>query len=107
MITLSPAAAEHVAAMLAKRGYGLGLRVATSKSGCTGFAYVTDYADEIGEGDQVFESHGVKVVVHRDELARLNGTEIDFQRSNLLNQGFEFHNPNVKDMCGCGESFSV
>ncbi len=106
-VTLTDAAARHVAGMMAKRGHGVGLRVGTRKSGCTGFAYVVDYADEIGEADQVFESHGVKVVVDRESLARIDGTEVDFVKSSLLNEGFEFRNPNVKDSCGCGESFSV
>jgi iron-sulfur cluster assembly protein len=85
----------------------VGLRVGTRKSGCTGYAYDVDYADTVGEEDQVFESHGVKVVVDGASLERIDGMEIDFVRSSLLNQGFEFRNPNVKDMCGCGESFSV
>ena len=106
-VTLTQSAAEHVAAQIDKRGNGLGLRLGTKKSGCTGFAYVIDYADEIDEGDQVFESHGVKIVVDSASLPNLDGMEIDFVRDNVLNQGFEFRNPNVKDMCGCGESFSV
>jgi iron-sulfur cluster assembly protein len=93
--------------MLAKRGVGVGLRVGTKKSGCTGFAYDVDYADAFGDGDAVFESHGVKVVVDSASLERIDGMEIDFVRSSLLNQGFEFRNPKVKDQCGCGESFSV
>ena len=106
-VTLTESAARHVAGMLEKRGHGVGLRVGTRKSGCTGFAYDVDYADELGDRDQVFESHGVKVVVDTESLGRIDGMEIDFVRSSLLNQGFEFRNPNVKDMCGCGESFSV
>lgn len=106
-ITLTEAAARHVAGMIEKRGQGVGLRVGTKKSGCSGFAYDVDYADEIGGQDAVFESHGVKVVVDCTSLERINGMEIDFVRSNLLNQGFEFRNPNVKGSCGCGESFSV
>lgn len=106
-VTLTEAAARHVAGMLQKRGHGVGLRVATRKSGCTGFAYDVDYADGLEAADQVFESHGVKVVVDPASLERVDGMEIDFVRSSLLNQGFEFRNPNVKDTCGCGESFSV
>ena len=106
-ITLTAAAAEHVAKEIAKRGHGEGLRVGTKKSGCTGFAYVVDYADEIGSDDLVFESHGVKVVVDSAALSQLDGMEVDFVKTNLLNEGFEFRNPNIKDMCGCGESFSV
>ena len=106
-VSLTEAAAQHVSNMLAKRGRGLGLRLATKKSGCTGFAYVVDYADEIKSDDHVFENGGVKVIVDGRSLPQLDGTEIDFGQNNLLNSGFEFRNPNVKDECGCGESFST
>lgn len=106
-IQLTEAAARHVAGQLAKRGKGEGLRIGTKKSGCTGFAYVVDYADTVEAGDQVFESHGVKVVVDEKSLSNLDGLVVDFVRTNLLNEGFEFRNPNIKEMCGCGESFSV
>ena len=106
-IELTTAAAQRVQAMLGKRGHGLGLRLGTRKSGCSGFAYVVDYADEISANDKVFESHGVKVVVDAASLPALDGMEIGYVRSNLLNEGFEFRNPNVTDTCGCGESFSV
>jgi iron-sulfur cluster assembly protein len=106
-VTLTESAARHVAGMLDKRGHGVGLRIGTRKSGCTGFAYDVDYADALDHDDAVFESHGVKVVVDAASLKQIDGMEIDFVRSSLLNQGFEFRNPNVKDMCGCGESFSV
>jgi iron-sulfur cluster assembly protein len=104
---LTEAAAKHVAQEISKRGSGEGLRVGTKKSGCTGFAYVVDYADEISANDHVYESHGVKVVVDEQSLANIDGMVIDFVKTNLLNQGFEFRNPNVKNECGCGESFSV
>jgi iron-sulfur cluster assembly protein len=106
-VTLTSSAASHVSGMLAKRGRGVGLRISTRKSGCSGYAYEVDYADEIDNGDLVFESHGVKVVVDPESLARIDGMEVDFIRTNLLNQGFEFRNPNVKNTCGCGESFGV
>lgn len=106
-INLTEAAARHVAKEITKRGRGEGLRVGTKKSGCTGFAYVVDYADEIGSEDVVYESHGVRVVVDSAALEQLDGMEIDFVKTNMLNEGFEFRNPNIKDMCGCGESFSV
>jgi iron-sulfur cluster assembly protein len=106
-VTLTDSAAQHVTSMLSKRGHGLGLRIGTKKSGCTGYAYVVDYADDLDEGDQVFESHGVKVVVDDESLTRIDGMEVDFVKSSLLNEGFEFRNPNVKDACGCGESFST
>jgi len=104
-VTLTEAAARHVANMLEKRGRGLGLRVGTKKSGCSGFAYEVDYADALDCDDRVFESHGVTLVVDATSLERIDGMEIDYVRSSLLSQGFEFRNPNVKDTCGCGESF--
>jgi len=106
-IELTESAARHVSGELEKRGSGLGLRIGTKKSGCTGFAYVVDYADAIENDDQVFESHGIKIVVDEQSLPNLDGMVVDFVKTNLLNQGFEFRNPNIKDMCGCGESFSV
>jgi iron-sulfur cluster assembly protein len=106
-VVLTDAAARHVDDMLRKRGQGLGLRVATRKSGCSGFAYVVDYADSLGPEDSVFESHGVKVVVDRASLDQIDGMEVDFVKTSLLNEGFEFRNPKVTASCGCGESFSV
>ncbi|MCO6413750.1 MAG: iron-sulfur cluster assembly accessory protein [Thiogranum sp.] len=106
-VALTENAAKHVASMLQKRGSGIGLRLGTRKSGCSGFAYVVDYADAVGDNDTVFESHGVRIVVDRDSLEQLEGIEVDYLKSNAINQGFEFRNPNVKDTCGCGESFSV
>lgn len=106
-VTLTEAAARHVAKMLAQRGSGIGLRVGTEKSGCSGFAYAVDYADRIDAQDRVFESHGIQVIVAEESLERIDGMEIDFVKSSLLNEGFEFRNPRVTNQCGCGESFSV
>lgn len=106
-IELTENAAQHVQAMLAKRGHGLGLRLGLRKSGCTGYAYVVDYADEINDDDMVFESHSIKLVVNKESLPSLEGMEVDYAKNSMLNHGFEFRNPNVQSMCGCGESFSV
>ena len=106
-IQLTQAAADRVTSMLQKRGSGLGLRLATRTSGCSGFMYEVDYADEITADDEVFESHGVKVVVPRNSLPQLDGMTLDYVKTNALHEGFEFINPNAKDQCGCGESFSV
>lgn len=106
-IELTAAAAQRVQRMLVQRGQGQGLRLGVRKSGCSGFAYVVDYADDIREDDQVFCSHGVKIVVDRASLPHLQGTRVDYVRNNALHEGFEFNNPNVKDSCGCGESFNV
>jgi iron-sulfur cluster assembly protein len=106
-ISLTEHAANHVTAMLAKRGSGVGLRVGTRKSGCSGFAYEVDYADEVKDDDIVYESYGVKLIVDKQSLPILDGMELDYVKTNALHEGFEFNNPNVKDMCGCGESFNV
>jgi iron-sulfur cluster assembly protein len=105
-ITLTVRAAGHVTSFLARRGKGVGLRVGVRTTGCSGLAYKLEYADAINPEDHTFESHGVKVVVDPKSLAYLDGTELDFTREGL-NEGFKFDNPNVKDQCGCGESFNV
>lgn len=105
-ITLTEAAAQHVRKFLDNRGRGVGLRLGVRTSGCSGMAYVLEFADQVEDADQVFESHGVKVVVDPKSMAYLDGTELDYAREGL-NEGFKFNNPNVKDQCGCGESFNV
>jgi iron-sulfur cluster assembly protein len=105
-ITMTPAAADHVRKFLANRGKGVGLRLGIRTSGCSGMAYVLEFADELQSDDQVFEDQGVKVVVDPKSLLYLDGTELDYTKEGL-NEGFTFNNPNVKDTCGCGESFNV
>lgn len=105
-ISLTPSAAKHVASHLAKRGKGIGLRLGVRTSGCSGMAYKLEFVDEAQADDVRFESHGVTVLVDPRSLPYLEGTELDFAREGL-NEGFKFNNPNVKDACGCGESFTV
>lgn len=105
-ITLTEAAADRVKAFLDQRGNGIGLRLGVRTSGCSGMAYVLEFVDEMDEGDQVFEEHGVKVIVDAKSLVYLDGTELDYGKEGL-NEGFKFNNPNVKDACGCGESFNI
>jgi len=105
-VTLTESAASHVRRSLEKRGHGEGLRLGVRTSGCSGMAYVLEYADYAAPEDTVFESHGVKVLVDKKSLIYLEGTELDYSREGL-NEGFRFHNPNQKESCGCGESFSV
>lgn len=105
-ITLTDAAAERVRKFLDQRGKGLGLRLGVRTSGCSGMAYVLEFVDELDENDIVFEDHGVQVIVDPKSLVYIDGTELDFARDGL-NEGFKFNNPNVKDECGCGESFKV
>ncbi|KAF1006807.1 MAG: iron-sulfur cluster assembly protein IscA [Burkholderia sp.] len=105
-ITLTKKAAQHVQKYLTRRGKGLGLRLGVRTTGCSGLAYKLEYVDDVATEDQVFESHSVKVVVDPKSLVYIDGTELDFTREGL-NEGFKFNNPNVKDECGCGESFRV
>jgi len=105
-ITLTPAAADHVSAFLAKRGKGMGLRLGVRTTGCSGLAYKLEYADETRPEDLTFQSNGVTVVIDPKSLPYIDGTELDYAKEGL-NEGFRFRNPNVKDECGCGESFNV
>ena len=106
MITLTQSAAKHVADFLARRGKGMGVRLGVKTTGCSGLAYKIEYVDDVRPEDLRFESQGVTVVVDPKSLAYLDGTELDFAREGL-SEGFKFNNPNVKDTCGCGESFKV
>jgi len=106
MISLTPAAARHIQKSLYKRGSGLGLRLAVKTSGCSGYAYALEFVDQANPEDTCFEAHGVSVIVDPRSLGMLDGTELDFVREGL-NEGFKFNNPNVKNECGCGESFNV
>jgi iron-sulfur cluster assembly protein len=105
-ITLTESAADRVKAFLENRGKGVGLRLGVKTSGCSGMAYVIEFADEIDSDDKVFEDKGVKVLVDPKSLIYLDGTEVDYSKEGL-NEGFKFNNPNTKDSCGCGESFTV
>jgi iron-sulfur cluster assembly protein len=104
-ITLTENAARRVRSLLEKRG-GVGMRVAVKTSGCSGMAYALEFADVADPDDRRFESHGVTLLIDPRSLPYLAGTELDFVREGL-NEGFKFNNPNVKNQCGCGESFTV
>jgi iron-sulfur cluster assembly protein len=105
-ISLTEKAANHIKNYIQKRGKGVGLKLAVRTSGCSGLAYVLEFADSVDPEDNQFESHGVMVFVDAKSLVYLDGTELDYVREGL-NEGFKFNNPNVKDACGCGESFNV
>lgn len=106
MITLTESAINRVRDMMAKRQSGIGLRIGVVKSGCSGYSYALDYADELAEKDVIIEQGDVKVVVNEEAMPMLDGMELDFVKEGL-NQSFKFRNPNVTSECGCGESFSV
>ena len=105
-ISLTESAADRVRNSLEAKGEGVGLRVGVTKTGCSGYSYVINYAEDISDADIVFEDKGVKVVVDSEALPLIDGTEVDFVKSGL-NEAFSFRNPNVTGECGCGESFNV
>ncbi len=105
-ITLTNAAGSHIERFLQKRGRGLGVRLGVKTTGCSGLAYVIEYVDELSVDDTVFEDKGIKVIVDAKSLVYLDGTQLDFVKEGL-NEGFKFTNPNEKNRCGCGESFSI
>ena len=105
-VTLTERAAEHVKSYLRDDPEAEGLRLGVKTTGCSGYMYTVDTATSISEADAVFESNGVRIVVDPFSLQYLDGTNVDFGRDGL-NEGLRFENPNVKDTCGCGESFSL
>lgn len=105
-ITLTEAAAKHVANYIQQRGTGLGIRVGVQTTGCSGLAYVLEFVDESNEEDEAFSSQGITLFVDPKSLVYLEGVELDYVKQGL-NEGFEFKNPNAKGECGCGESFTI
>ncbi len=105
-ITLSESAANRVQSFMDGRGGGVGVRLGVKTSGCSGMAYVLEFVDQLEDDDVVFEDRGIKVIIDKKSLIYLDGTELDYGKEGL-NEGFKFNNPNVKDACGCGESFTV
>ncbi len=105
-ISLTESAAQRVSKHLEARGKGVGLRLGVTRTGCSGYSYVINFADSIEGDDVVFEDRGVKIVVDPEALRLIDGTEVDFVK-NGLNEAFSFRNPNVTGECGCGESFNI
>ena len=105
-ISLTETAASRVSTFLEQRGKGVGLRLGVKTHGCSGMAYVMEFADEVDEHDTVFDDHGVKLIVDPKSLIYLDGTQMDYTKEGL-NEGFKFTNPNESGACGCGESFTV
>ncbi|MFA6037609.1 MAG: iron-sulfur cluster assembly accessory protein [Legionellales bacterium] len=105
-ISMTPAAAQHIDNVIKKRGSGIGFKLAVKDTGCSGYSYVMGIADEIGAQDAVYQSEGIQVIVPKDSVDYLQGTEIDLSVSGL-NRKLVFHNPNAVDACGCGESFNL
>jgi iron-sulfur cluster assembly protein len=99
-------AAKRVSKFLESRGYGLGIRVGVTTTGCSGYAYKLEFVDKLSATDIEHESNGIKMIVEDKWSSMLEGIELDYIKDGL-NEGFEFINPNEKAKCGCGESFTV
>ena len=105
-ITMTSAAEQHVVKHLEHRAKGMGIRRGVRTTGCSGLSYVLEFVDDAAAEDQVFLCGDVKLIIDPKSLLYLDGTELDYVKEGL-NEGFEFKNPNVKDECGCGESFHI
>ena len=105
-IELTERAASHVKKYLAGDNDEIKLRVGVKPTGCSGYQYVVEAAEKINDSDQLFESHGVRIVVDDQSFKYLSGTELDYVKEGI-NEGFQFNNPNVQATCGCGESFTI
>ena len=103
-ISLTPAAAERVKSFIASRGKGLGLRLGVRKTGCSGFAYVVNYADDPAAATWFSRTRASRCSSIPESLPLINGTTVDFVKQGL-NEAFRFHNPNIKGECGCGRVF--
>jgi iron-sulfur cluster assembly protein len=106
MIEITEKAALKVKVQLMNRDRGYGIKVGVKTTGCSGLAYLLEYVDNIDPEDIVFRSNGINIYVDPRSLPYLDGMVMDWKREGI-NEGFDFQNPNVKDQCGCGESFRV
>ena len=104
-VSLTESAARHFSRQLAQHANSVGVRLGVAAAGCSGFSYRVDPAYEIGADDVVFESRGIRIVVDRQSLARVHGTVLDVVEEGLARR-VRFDNPNARESCGCGKSFS-
>lgn len=108
MIYLTSTAIEAAKRALEKRGTPSAfLRLGVRGSGCSGMAYVIEFADEQRDKDNILEFDGLRVLVDPKSMIYLQGSTLDYEKKNLMQFGFKFINPNAKSTCGCGESFDV
>ncbi len=107
VMTLTPAAAERVSAIMASKGPAVaGLKIGVKKGGCAGMEYTMDWAESVGKFDEVVEQGSARVIIDPQAVLYLLGTEMDWKVDKLSAQ-FVFNNPNQKSACGCGESVNL
>lgn len=106
MIALTELAANKIREQLKSRGKGIGIKVGTKITGCSGLSYELEFVDEYNQWLEENKSHGISVYADRKDILILQGLTVDYVKKGL-NEGFEFMNPNEKGRCGCGTSFTV
>ncbi|MEZ5853668.1 MAG: Fe-S cluster assembly scaffold SufA [Hyphomicrobiaceae bacterium] len=107
VMTMTPAAAERVRALMASKGEGVcGLKIGVKKGGCAGMEYTMDWVQAAGRLDEVVEQDGARVIIEPDAVLFLLGTQMDWKVDRLSAQ-FVFNNPNQTSACGCGESVNL
>ena len=107
VMTLTPAAADRVKAIMASKGPAVaGLKIGIKKGGCAGMEYTMDWAETVAKFDEVVEQDGARVIIDPKAVLYLLGTEMDYKSDKLAAQ-FVFNNPNQKSSCGCGESVNL
>ena len=107
VMTVTPAAAERVKALIESRGKPTaGIRIGVRSKGCSGMSYTLEFADSQQPMDEIVDTQGVKILIDPKASLFLIGTEMDYEEEKLKS-GFVFRNPNEKGRCGCGESFHV
>ena len=106
-VTFTQAAVTHIRQQIEKHGKGIGIKFGVKKVGCSGLMYIVDFIDEFNNDDNAFEiDDKLMVYIDHTSFPYVKGTRVDFQKKGLSEE-FVFHNPNVKDVCGCGESFNI
>ena len=106
MITMTSAAEQQMVKHLENRSTGVGVRLGVRTTGCSGLSYVLEFADALDKDDVIMQCGDMQILIDPKSLVYLDGTELDYVKEGL-NEGFQFRTPNVKNECGCGESFHV
>ncbi len=108
-VILTPLAAKEIGRIISEQELDpskVRLRVGVKGGGCSGFSYILDLTETQKDSDELFEQHGIRIIVDPKSLLYLGGTTVDF-KDEIMGRGFVFNNPNANTSCGCGSSFSV
>jgi len=107
VVSLTPNAVRQVKELITTKNMGnVALRISVQKGGCSGLSYQLNFDTEAQSGDLLSEVDGLRVLVDQESSVHLSGMALDFS-NDLVGGGFKFSNPNAKQSCGCGESFST